>query len=77
MATEQMANREWKTFWLAKVSDEVERLNLSQALSRFHYAIVNKFLTENPGNPKAIDCAKLTSFIARQPKGRKDAIEWH
>jgi Phage integrase, N-terminal SAM-like domain/Phage integrase family len=67
VAAAHVTNEEWKTFWLAKVSDEVERLNLSQALSRFHYAIVNKFLTENPGNPKAIDCANLISFIARQP----------
>jgi site-specific recombinase XerD len=61
-----MTNREWKTFWLAKASDEVERINLSQALSWFHYAIVNKFLTENPGNPKAIAVERVLAFVAAQ-----------
>jgi hypothetical protein len=38
MTAAHVTNEEWRTFWLAKVNDEVERLNLSQALSRFHYA---------------------------------------
>jgi len=66
VAAAHVTNEEWKTFWLAKASDEVERLNLSQALSRFYYAIVNKFLTENPGNPKAIAIDRVLAFVAAQ-----------
>ena len=57
---------EWREIWLRKLGRELEKRNLPCGLSRFHYAIINKFLTENRGNPRTIDIEKLFSFIARQ-----------
>lgn len=64
--TSPTTNDEWREVWLKKLSRELTARGIGQNLSRFHYAIVNKFLSENPGNPRDIDVDKLLSFIGRQ-----------
>jgi hypothetical protein len=57
---------EWREMWLKKLSCELTRRGISGHLSRFHYTIINKFLAENPGNPRMIDIDRLVSFVSRQ-----------
>jgi site-specific recombinase XerD len=64
--TKPLTNFDWQKFWLSKSSEEIEKRKLSQAFSRFHYAIINKYLSENPGNPKTIKIENLVSFVSKQ-----------
>jgi hypothetical protein len=61
------SNSQWRDIWLDKLSRETERLTLTPELSRSHYVIVEKYLSENPGNPRTIECKKMLSFVAQQP----------
>jgi site-specific recombinase XerD len=64
--TRPTTNDEWRELWLKKLSRELKTRGTGPNLSRFHYAIVNKFLSENPGNPRDIGVEKLLSFVGRQ-----------
>src|SRR5271157_1422487 len=64
--TSPTTNNEWRELWLKKLSHELTMRGIGKNLSRFHYAIVNKFLSENPGNPRTIDVEKMLSFVGRQ-----------
>lgn len=64
--TSPTTNDEWRELWLKKLSRELTAREIGKNLSRFHYAIVNKFLSENPGNPKTIGVEKLISFVEKQ-----------
>lgn len=60
------STEEWQEIWLKKLSCELTKHGISGDLSRFHYTIINKFLSENPGNPRMIDIKRLVSFVAKQ-----------
>lgn len=64
--TSPTTNDEWREIWLKKLSRELKSRGIGRDLSRFHYAIVKKFLSENPGNPRTIDVEKMLSFVGRQ-----------
>jgi hypothetical protein len=64
--TSPTTNDEWRELWLKKLSRELTAREIGKNLSRFHYAIVNKFLSENHGNPRTIDVEKMLSFVGSQ-----------
>jgi integrase/recombinase XerD len=68
-------NTDWHKIWLLKLKREIDKRNLSQGISRFHYAIINKFLLENPGNPKTIPIEKLQAFLAKQQNDVRQPLE--
>jgi len=64
--TSLLNSDQWRAIWLEKLSKELQRRGLSPSLARFYYAIVNKFLSEHPGNPREIDTKQLVTFVATQ-----------
>jgi integrase/recombinase XerD len=51
---------------LDKYSGELKKRHYPSKKACFHYAIVRKFLQENPGDPADVDADRLREFIARQ-----------
>jgi|WetSurMetagenome_2_1015567.scaffolds.fasta_scaffold342859_2 hypothetical protein len=57
---------EWLNIWLGKCSKELIKRELTEKESQFHCAIIRRYLSEHPGNPRAIDIEKLRRFVNKQ-----------
>jgi len=54
----------WMDVWLKKYSSELAEKKLSATETGAYHSIVKSYLTENPGNPREIDTAKLKKFVS-------------
>jgi len=57
---------DWIEIWLSKFIAECENRKLSADQIKADQIIVRKYLSENPGNPRAIDIKKFKKFIAAE-----------
>ena len=53
----------WRELWLRKYSKVLDRMQLPETAVREHYAAVDAFLVENPGNPRKVSEKKLVAFV--------------
>jgi hypothetical protein len=56
----------WVDLWMGKFSTELAAKNIPELESRRYNEVVRKYLTENAGNPREIDLAKLKKFVTGQ-----------
>lgn len=61
-----LSPKEWEQIWLNKISKELEKRQVSTKESQFHYTILQQYLAEHPGNPRAIPIEKLRRFVVKQ-----------
>jgi hypothetical protein len=62
----RMDTRKWEQIWLEKLDREMKTHGLDGDVARSYRAVVGKFLTLYPGNPRAVGLDKLCDFVKAQ-----------
>ena len=63
---ESASKMDWLDLWLNKFSAELAKLDFSPKQVQNNYTILRQYLSENPGNPRAIEIDKLKRFVSDQ-----------
>ncbi|HUI92000.1 MAG TPA: hypothetical protein VLX68_07125 [Chitinivibrionales bacterium] len=63
------SNEEWRELWLGKFSTEMKNRGFTDEDTKKFVAVLTKYLTDNPGNPREIDIKKMKRFV----KGHKSS----
>jgi integrase/recombinase XerD len=69
-----LSPKDWQKIWLDKVSKELNKKQLSEKEKQFHYAIIRRYLSEHPGNPRIVEIEKLIQFISAQKNDIRQPI---
>ncbi len=57
---------DWIEIWLSKFTTECENRKFSMEKIKSEQIILRKFLSDNPGNPRAIDLKKFKKFLSSE-----------
>ena len=72
---QQKSADEWRQWWMKQYSYELAKQNgLSEKQQQMYWAIVNRYLMENSGNPRAIRHNRVAEFISNEPDRRSSPL---
>ncbi|MBN1575507.1 MAG: tyrosine-type recombinase/integrase [Chitinispirillaceae bacterium] len=73
--TNPKSPEEWRKWWMKRYSFDLHtEKQLSFGQRRMYWAIVNRYLADNPGNPRAIPVERAIEFIISEPQRHSPAL---
>jgi hypothetical protein len=65
---------QWCRIWLDKYSDLLVQKEYPEEQRRLYWAVLRRYLEENPGNPRLIPVKKAAAFVASEPDALKPPL---
>lgn len=69
------SDEQWREYWLSKYSHILIEKGLDDLQRRKYWAIIRRYLQENPGNPRTIAIEKVKAFVQAEPNNRYEPLE--